>query len=385
MPKIAKLSFKLLSAAYLLIAALAASPSFAQIKPGNLTQFTEQDGLPGIQVNSLLQDKFGYMWVGTINGLARYDGYEFKRFYNNPNDSTSINGLIVWSIYEDKEGRIWTGTSPENLNVYNPVTKSFRHYPFKHLVDYLANFELGIGSICEDQKDRIYFGVYSQYNTIKTGLLYYDKKEDQIKKFITPDSLEIQNTYKVIADKSGNVWIFSTNGFFKIDVTRKLSRIRSVEKEFSKTNDAITDVKIDKDGFFWASTWQSRLYKFDPENENYTIYSSIKSGSGNNSDPNYTAIALDKKDNIWIGTNQGLQYFDRNKEIFEVLKDEANKQFEQTSINVLNVDSFGSLWIGTATKGLFKYEEKALLKSHSFISGDKNSITPGWVNNILES
>lgn len=91
MPKIAKLSFKHLGAVYLLITALTVSYSFAQIKPGNLTQFTEQDGLPGIQVNNSLQDKFGYMWVGTINGLARYDGHEFKRYYNNPNDSTSIN------------------------------------------------------------------------------------------------------------------------------------------------------------------------------------------------------------------------------------------------------------------------------------------------------
>ena len=385
MPKIAKLSFKHLGAAYLLITALTATPSFAQIKPGNLTQFTEQDGLPGIQVNSLLQDKFGYMWVGTINGLARYDGYEFKRFYNNPNDSTSINGLIVWSIYEDKEGRIWTGTSPENLNVYNPVTKTFRHFPFKHLVDHLANFEIGIVTMCEDLQDRIYFGVGSQYNTIKPGLLYYDKTEDQIKRFIAPDSLEIQNIYRVIAAKPGNVWILSTNGFFKISADRKLSRIRSLEKEIAKTKDGISDIKIGNDGLIWASTWQSKLYKIDPDNEKYNIYSSVKSGSGNNSELNYTAIALDKNDNIWIGTNKGLYYFDRKKEKFEVFKVESNKQLEQTTINALKFDSFGTLWIATSTKGLFKYEERALLKSYIYSATDKNSITPGWVNNIYEA
>ncbi len=384
MHKKARKTFKHFNALIILITALA-SPAFAQLKPGNLTQFTEQDGLPGIQVNSLLQDKFGYLWVGTINGLARYDGYEFKRYYNNPNDSTSVNGLIVWSMYEDREGRIWTGTSPENLNVYNPVTKSFHHYPYKHLVNHITNFEIGIGSICEDQKDRIYFGVWSQYNTIEPGLLYYDKKEDQIKKFIAPDSLKIQNTYKVIADKSGNVWILSTSGIFKIDVNRNLSRIRSIEKEFAKNNDVITDLKIDSEGYIWATTWQSRLYKFNPENEKFISYSSLKSGSENNNELHYTAIAVDKNNNIWIGTNKGLYYFDRRKEKFEVLKDDSNKQFEQISINVLIVDSFGSLWIGSGTRGLFKFEQRALLKSYSFNSGDKNTITPGWVNNIYES
>ena len=112
MPKIAKLSFKHLGAAYLLIAALVASPSFAHFKPGNLIQFTEQDGLPGIQVNSLLQEKFGYMWVGTINGLARYDGYEFKRFYNNPNDSTSINGIRIPLKVLDKIFQAFFTTKP---------------------------------------------------------------------------------------------------------------------------------------------------------------------------------------------------------------------------------------------------------------------------------
>ena len=384
MSKIAKLILMHFHAALLIFTALIGTPSLAQLKPGSLSQFTEQDGLPGIQVNSLLQDKFGYMWLGTINGLARYDGYEFKRFYNNPNDSTSVNGLIVWSMYEDREGRIWTGTSPENLNVYNPVTKSFRHYPYKHLVDHITNFEIGIGSICEDQKDRIYFGVWSQYKTIKPGLLYYDKKEDQVKKIISPDSLEIQNTIRVTADKSGNVWVLSTNGFFKISNDRKLSRIRSIERELLNTNDYITEMKIDNQDHIWISTWNSRLYKFDPENEKYIIYSSLRSGSGNNIELHYTSIAVDKKDNIWIGTNRGLQYFDRKKEKFEVLEDESNKQFDQTSITGLNVDSFGSLWISTSTKGLFKYEQRALLKSYSFNAGDKNSITPGWVNNIYE-
>ena len=75
----------------------------AQLNSGNLTQYTENDGLPGAQVNTLLVDKFGYIWTGTINGLARFDGYQFKRFYSNPNDTTSMQGLIIWSLFEDQQ------------------------------------------------------------------------------------------------------------------------------------------------------------------------------------------------------------------------------------------------------------------------------------------
>src|SRR5215212_1827163 len=131
--------------------------AYPQLNSGNLTQFTENDGLPGAQVNKLLIDKFGYVWAGTINGLARFDGYEFKRFYSNPNDTTSIQGLIVWSLFEDHKGQVWVGSNPSFLNVYNPVLKKFRQYDFAHLVNHAANVELIPAAMCEDNNGRIYF------------------------------------------------------------------------------------------------------------------------------------------------------------------------------------------------------------------------------------
>jgi ligand-binding sensor domain-containing protein len=115
---------------------------YPQLNSGNLTQFTENDGLPGAQVNKLLVDRFGYIWVGTINGLARFDGYEFKRFYSNPNNPASIHGLIVWSLFEDHNGHIWAATNPSFLNEYNHVLKNFRQHEFAHLIDHAANLDL---------------------------------------------------------------------------------------------------------------------------------------------------------------------------------------------------------------------------------------------------
>ena len=124
--------------------------SFAQLNSGNLTQFKEKDGLPGARVNALLIDKLGYSWVGTINGLARYDGYEFKRYYFNPNDTGSIHGLIVWSLHEDRRGKIWVATSPSFLNVFDPATRNFRQYDFSQLVNHSVTVEVNIRTMCED-------------------------------------------------------------------------------------------------------------------------------------------------------------------------------------------------------------------------------------------
>ena len=81
----------------------------AQLNPNYLTQYTEKDGLPGVMVRQILVDRQGYIWAGTINGLARFDGYDFKRYFSDPNDSTAIEGSIVWSIFEDSKGKVWIG------------------------------------------------------------------------------------------------------------------------------------------------------------------------------------------------------------------------------------------------------------------------------------
>lgn len=128
MPKITKLSFKHISAVFQLNTDITITPSFAPIRHGSLTRCTEIDGLLGIQMNDLLQDKFLYLWVGTSNYLARYNENEFNRFCNNPTYYTLIKSLIFWPLYED---RTLIGTSPENLNNYSPVTKSFRHFSYK--------------------------------------------------------------------------------------------------------------------------------------------------------------------------------------------------------------------------------------------------------------
>ncbi|MFO8030215.1 MAG: two-component regulator propeller domain-containing protein, partial [Cyclonatronaceae bacterium] len=111
-----------------------ANPATAQSIHPNLTRYTELDGLPAPEVYSIMQDQFGYIWTGSINGLTRFDGYEFIRFYSNPNDPGSIRGLQIQSIYEDSRGQIWVASSPENVNVYDPQTESFRHYTYKHLI-----------------------------------------------------------------------------------------------------------------------------------------------------------------------------------------------------------------------------------------------------------
>ena len=106
-------------------------PAMAQDETNlRFQQIAAEQGLPQVHVISILQDRRGFMWFGTNNGLNRYDGYTFKIFKNNPKDLASISRNIIESLIEDAAGSIWIGT-PNGLNHLDPETNRFTHYSHK--------------------------------------------------------------------------------------------------------------------------------------------------------------------------------------------------------------------------------------------------------------
>ncbi len=357
--------------------------SFAQLNPDNITQYTEKDGLPGGRVNSILVDKYGFIWTGTINGLARFDGYEFKRFFSNPNDTSSIKGLVCWALFEDRKGQIWVATGSENLNVYNPVTRTFRHYDYKHLIDHPSNVELGISCISEDQSGKIYLSVHTNFGErISGGLLYFDVKEDQVKKIENPEKINIQNVISSTVDSNNNLWLVSYSGIFKIDPTGKIDSVPELKNIFRKMNDFPNALLEDNASHIWVISNKGTLADYDPQSKEVKLYMFPQTIARSF---NFSTIAIDTAQNLWIGTDRGIAFFDRQKKAFSIFNQVNRKNSALSVINQLKLDSFGTVWAATASEGLLRYEEKIKLTSYSNIKKDKNSLSTGWANNLLQA
>ncbi len=107
-----------------------ASSSVPELKPPMCFEhLTRENGLPSAVVFCAIQDFRGYIWIGTTNGLARYDGHDMKIFRSIPGDTTSLVDNGIYDLYQTRDSLIWIGTG-NGLSIYNPNTGTLRNFPF---------------------------------------------------------------------------------------------------------------------------------------------------------------------------------------------------------------------------------------------------------------
>ena len=358
------------------------SPVSAQLNPNNLIVYNE---LEGVLITDIITDKLGVVWIATNNGLVRYDGYEFKHYDQDPNDSKTIGSILTYKLFEGQNGHIWIGCT-DLLCEYNPDTKTFKNYNLAKLTDFPKYERLDIYAINENSAGRIYFGAYAYYGSVASHSIFYkDKNKEQLQRFDSPNKVEIKNVYSATTDPLGTIWVFANNGFFSIDKNNTIHKEKWPLEKFL-TNQYYSTIKSDAKGNIWmasSNTDYLTLIVWNPKTGKVKSYSYAQIMDKNSY--LYNEMEFDKKGNLWVATNNGLLYFDIQNEQFQLLKENENQKKTNTGISCIHLDSFDNLWIGTPTQGLLRYTNKAEFKSFVYKKEDKNSITAGWVSKIFEN
>ncbi|MNX39500.1 Sensor protein FixL [compost metagenome] len=354
----------------------------AQLK---LSNFTVYPDLEGAGVNDVITDKMGNVWLATDNGLVRHDGYEYKRFYPDPNDPKTMGSILTSRLFEDHNGHIWIGCV-DMLSEYNPSTKSFKNYNFSKLIDFPFGSQPVVTTIDADKEGRIYFGVTSAIGlTASHAIFYKDKNSKVLKRFETPLNMGVKNVYVTTTDKLGNIWIIADNGFFRIDSNKNIHKEKWPIGEFESKEQYYKTIKSDKSGNIWLTSTSGVLSVWNPSSGKVKSYPMKQLFTKLNGEFFTNEMEIDSKGNIWLGTNNGLIYFDRTKEQFEILGGSPDQKIAKVNIGCLHLDSFDNLWLGTRSHGLLRYFNRTLLKSYVYKEGDKNSITNGWVTKMFEN
>lgn len=241
----------------LLIAPVVAfSQSFPDLK---FTRLSERDGLSNNSVTSITQDKDGIIWASTNNGLNRYDGYGFTKFYANPYDSNSIAANEINSIHSDDQNNLWMVTVA-GICRFNTLTQ--KACVFKSGMNIPASFHIYDGANIWFDSGRAEPYIVSPsalYNF--TDSMHYKKLEIGFPAF-SYNGFSFSSYAKIVKDRNGALWAFRQNKIFKINkVTKK------VEKEYANPDGEliIYDVLFDSHNRCWVSTWSNGIFEFIPE------------------------------------------------------------------------------------------------------------------------
>jgi signal transduction histidine kinase/ligand-binding sensor domain-containing protein/DNA-binding response OmpR family regulator len=329
-------AFRQLNTHFLLFAVLlivAATGLWAQPQNIKFTHLSVEQGLSSSSVFAISQTDEGFLWVGTQNGLHRYDGYSFKVFNFIPADTTSLSNNWVKALCTDRSGNLWVGTS-NGLNRYNRTTEKFGAY--------LA----------------------------RPG---------------DPGSIADNNIWSLYCDAGGTVWIGTNNGLSRYNPAQDRFDSYQITAPGGPVNNAINAIAEDQQGILWAGTWGGGLYRFDRQRGTFTSFAT-PTGATPTAGQFVKALKFDRNGRLWIGTQgNGLHLYEPATGKYTVYKHSPrdNASLGDDAVLSLLEDSQGGLWIGTYNGGIAYYQDGKFIRFQSDIL-DPNSLHGTWITSLFE-
>jgi len=320
---------------------------------GQTVQFNSislKDGLPQASVTCIMQDRDGFVWVGTQDGLSRYDGYSFVTIRNSPGDNESLSSNNITAIHQDASGYIWVGTT-FGLNRLDPYT--FRSTNFYHwFEDKAALSNNKITAIAEDQYGRIWIGTNNGLNLLvsETGrfMRYLIQPNDS-----TSLSSNVVNCLRI--DHHNKLWVGTTGGLncFRPESNNFKRYRQKYEDENSLSDNDILSIEESSDGILWLGT-RNGLNKFKSELEIFSRYYKDEPKPGLLSSNIITSLLIDRNGDLWVGTPSGLNRFYTKVNESTVYRSDSDELHTLPSdyIHTLMSDRSGMIWIGTQSAGI---------------------------------
>lgn len=386
------------------------------------------------------------MWIGTKDGLNRYDGYSFRVYQNSPADSNSLSDNYITALAEDRSGNIWAGTLGGKLNRIINNTQKIKVYDL--IIDPLFNENssvrpesppcyagynnITITSILCDKEGFIWAGTwgngffrYDPYSknfskhfffledinsvssnnilalaqdaagtvwigTLGGGLnkLIIKKEKGTAKEEFTfiknPDGIIVNNNISSLVLDNNSLWIGTFAGLYKLDISSGAFRSVNILSGSSK----ITCISIGVSGNLWVGTFGSGIQKYETLIGKCSSYINNPSDQNSIDDNDIVSLTVDRTGLVWAGTfsGYGVNLLNPQKIRFNYYPSEPNttNRLSDKIINSITGDAKGNLWIGTYKGGLNKFNRSA--QSFEVFKNDpslNNSISSNYITSVF--
>ncbi len=325
-----------------LIFAFIFSNLYSQTKRIKFQRISFEQGLSESYVKSIIQDKKGFIWFATLDGLNKYDGYKIRIYRNKVHDSTSISDNDVNILYES-DGILWAGTNNQGICRYDALRDKFHTYKTNAG---LTNNKI---TAISGKNEILWVGTANGLNKLNTQT----GKIQNFKHSETENSLLSNKITALLQISDEILWIGTDKGLSQFNFkTEKFTHFIISE---------ITTLFLDKENFLWVGTKQG-LAKLDSQKNSFTNFRNDLKNAETIANNWVTGIIEDAEGFIWVSTNGGgLNKLDKKTGLFQRFETDPSDETGLKTNNILTLyqDATSILWVGTAYKGVYKWNRAA--------------------------
>ena len=317
---------------------------YAQNQHLNILHYKISNGLSQNYTTSICQDKFGYIWIGTQDGLNRFDGYEFKIYRQNPSDKQSLSDNYIIDLFAAQDSSLWI-VNNNGLEVYDCKTDKFNSI-LEAKQDKNSSYLTKIKAVTVDDTKTVWI------RTVDGILEYNPEKKDFLKYTVNSDKNSEGGVFDIysLVDDGENLWTGSSNGLVKFNKQSKTFTTYQPNKT-RQTENEIYAVFCKNKHEIWAGS-ENKLYLFNPDNESFT---EIKTTVTFNQ---IQSIFVDQTHTIRVGTLDGFYYKKPNTDFIRLnLEDYIYDEVRIGNVSCIFEDLSGIIWLSTDF-GIFKIDTK---------------------------
>jgi signal transduction histidine kinase/ligand-binding sensor domain-containing protein/CheY-like chemotaxis protein/HPt (histidine-containing phosphotransfer) domain-containing protein len=356
-----------------LLALLTVSAASADAPSLVLDHLTTEDGLPQATVMTTLQDSTGFVWLGTEDGLVRYDGHELHRYARSRTEKDSLPGNYVWQVVEDADTNLWIALDGAGVAKWNRRTDrftSYRHDPSNS--NSLATDR--IRTVLVDSGGKVWIGTYD------AGVDVLDPASGDIEHLrhdpADADSLANDRVSAVLLDRAGDVWVGTEGGLNRWQATTgKMTRVGPPTGEARTVHDKkISRLLEDQSGALWIGTYEDGLFRMSHDGRVLETFRHDARDAASLGSDDVRALLEDKAGRFWVGTADGLALLDRFTGKFTHYRHDVtdNASLRDSFVMSLYEDPAGLMWVGTRTGGVSRWDPR---------SWELGGRRPAWLEN----
>jgi signal transduction histidine kinase/ligand-binding sensor domain-containing protein/DNA-binding response OmpR family regulator len=410
---------------------------YAQFNALKFKSFVKENGLSSSNVTSVAQTPDGYLWIGTSDGLNRFDGYTFTVYRNDPHDSTSLSDNNITTLFVDSKGDLWIGTQTSGLSRYIRDKDNFKNYSSRtHEASSISSYY--VKSIAEDADHQLWIATtmgLNKYDPAKDSFQRYFHEISIVVKQSTPDSLvrhhvpdhivkaiaafkatTFNNTqsfqkalsgvlsereiliwqstilkYCVLkitadhiavlrADSLGNLWMtYDKIGLGFFNPRSNVLKLYNDPHTDGFWNKEIRSLYVDRD-FLWIGTRDGELGKLSIANDILSVINIPFQTY------NIESVISDSKGKIWFGDDYGLCRIMTDENVFYRYQNEENNLYSlpTTAVKVIFEDVQKNIWIGCAFGGLSLTISDMVFEHYKHYQNSNSSLSKNSVSSVLE-